>query len=116
MSQAATINRLMLDSARQLEPNDPGDHQQQAHNLESRHHRCRWRTTPVRWQRYKWESRRQALVKQLSSVETLGRTSVICTDKTGTLTRNEMTVRAIWSGGAHFEGTGTGYDPRGEIR
>ena len=60
-------------------------------------------------------ARRQALVKQLSSVETLGRTSIICTDKTGTVTRNEMTVRAIWSAGRLFSVSGVGYDPAGEI-
>ncbi len=60
-------------------------------------------------------ARRQALVKQLSSVETLGRTTIICTDKTGTLTKNEMTVRAIWSAGRHYSVSGTGYDPQGRI-
>ena len=49
-------------------------------------------------------------------METLGSTSVICTDKTGTLTRDEMTVRQIWIGGKLLELTGTGYDPVGEVR
>jgi P-type Ca2+ transporter type 2C len=61
-------------------------------------------------------ARRQALVKRLSSVETLGSTTVICTDKTGTLTANQMTVRAVVVGDTRLEVTGTGYDPAGEIR
>jgi magnesium-transporting ATPase (P-type) len=60
-------------------------------------------------------ARRNALVKKLSSVETLGSTTVICTDKTGTLTQNEMTVRRIWASGVSFEVTGVGYEPKGEI-
>jgi len=61
-------------------------------------------------------ARRNALIKKLSAVETLGSTTVICTDKTGTLTQNEMTVREVWlpSGGVHVEGTG--YEPRGGFR
>jgi potassium/sodium efflux P-type ATPase len=58
---------------------------------------------------------RHALVKRLSAVETLGCTSVICTDKTGTLTQNEMTVREIWVAGRRISVTGVGYDPSGEI-
>jgi magnesium-transporting ATPase (P-type) len=59
---------------------------------------------------------RNALVKRLSAVETLGCTSVICTDKTGTLTQNEMTVREVWTPSGAFEVDGTGYDPTGSVR
>jgi Ca2+-transporting ATPase len=60
--------------------------------------------------------KRRALVRRLPVVETLGSTSVICSDKTGTLTKNEMTVRQVWTGGRLYEFTGAGYDPAGEIR
>jgi Ca2+-transporting ATPase len=60
-------------------------------------------------------ARRGALIKRLSSVETLGRSTVICTDKTGTLTQNEMTVREIWLPGRKLEVTGVGYAPDGKI-
>jgi potassium/sodium efflux P-type ATPase len=60
-------------------------------------------------------ARRHALVKKLSAVETLGCTTVICTDKTGTLTQNEMTVRELWVEGARLTVTGAGYDPQGQI-
>ena len=59
---------------------------------------------------------RNAIVKRLSSVETLGATSVICTDKTGTITITEMTVREVWVGDAHCVATGRGYSLRGAIR
>jgi magnesium-transporting ATPase (P-type) len=61
-------------------------------------------------------ARRNAVVRRLSSVETLGATDVICTDKTGTLTANEMTVRRVWVNGAVGEVEGAGYAPEGEVR
>ncbi len=57
----------------------------------------------------------RALVKKLSAVETLGATSVILTDKTGTLTKNEMTVQQLFIGGHVFDASGSGYEPRGAI-
>ena len=61
-------------------------------------------------------SRRRALVRRLASVETLGSTNVICTDKTGTLTVGQMTVRALFVAGRTYEVTGEGYGPEGETR
>lgn len=59
--------------------------------------------------------RRQALVRRLPVVETLGSTSVICSDKTGTLTKDEMTVRRILVGDQLVEVSGVGYDPHGDF-
>lgn len=59
--------------------------------------------------------RRHALIRKLPSVETLGCATVICSDKTGTLTKNEMTVRAIYAGGNLFQVSGSGYAPQGDI-
>jgi Ca2+-transporting ATPase len=61
-------------------------------------------------------ARRRAIIRRLPAVETLGCTTVICSDKTGTLTRNEMTVRKVFSGGQLLDVTGVGYDPVGEFR
>lgn len=58
---------------------------------------------------------RHALIRRLSSVETLGSATIICSDKTGTLTQNEMTVTRIWSDGQFVEVTGRGYKPEGEF-
>jgi len=59
--------------------------------------------------------KRKAIVRKLPSVETLGCASVICSDKTGTLTQNKMTVTHLWTGGKLMEVTGEGYEPHGEI-
>jgi len=60
--------------------------------------------------------KRNALVRRLPAVETLGSTSVICSDKTGTLTKDEMTARQLFVGGQTFEVTGAGYSPVGEFQ
>ncbi|MFQ6076774.1 MAG: cation-translocating P-type ATPase, partial [Candidatus Bathyarchaeia archaeon] len=58
---------------------------------------------------------RNAVIRRLSSVETLGSTTIICSDKTGTLTKGEMTVRRIYLDGNMVEVTGVGYEPKGEF-
>ncbi|MCK9376951.1 MAG: cation-translocating P-type ATPase [Syntrophobacterales bacterium] len=60
-------------------------------------------------------ARRNAIVKRLPAVETMGCTTVICTDKTGTLTRNEMTVRRLFLDNREFEVSGLGYEPEGDF-
>lgn len=59
--------------------------------------------------------KRHALIRRLSSVETLGSATVICSDKTGTLTQNEMTATRMWVDGQFIEITGSGYEPYGEF-
>lgn len=59
---------------------------------------------------------RKAIVKSLVSVETLGATTAICSDKTGTLTQNEMTITKIWTNEKEYEVEGSGYEPKGQIK
>jgi P-type Ca2+ transporter type 2C len=61
-------------------------------------------------------AKRNALVRRLSSVETLGETTVICTDKTGTLTQNQMTVQRVWTPAQEIVVEGVGYEPFGRFR
>ena len=60
-------------------------------------------------------AKRNALIRKLSSAETLGATDIICSDKTGTLTKGEMTVRKIYTNNKMIEVTGAGYEPKGEF-
>lgn len=59
---------------------------------------------------------KNAIIRRMAAVETLGSTTVICTDKTGTITKNQMTVQTIWAGGVTYKVSGEGYEPEGEIR
>jgi len=59
--------------------------------------------------------KRHVLIRKLPSVETLGAATVICSDKTGTLTRNEMMVRAVYANGQLFSVSGNGYEPEGDF-
>lgn len=61
-------------------------------------------------------AKRNAIIRRLPAVETLGSTTIVCSDKTGTITRNEMTVTRLWTLNAAYEVSGSGYAPEGEIK
>ena len=61
-------------------------------------------------------ARRHALIRKLPAVETLGSTTYICSDKTGTLTQDQMTIRRVYVEGRNIEVSGSGYEPKGEFR
>lgn len=72
--------------------------------------------TVALYQGVKTLANKKAILKKLSAVETLGSTNVISTDKTGTLTKNEMTVRTVWFDGNEYTVSGIGYEPKGGIK
>ena len=55
------------------------------------------------------------IIRNLASVDSLGRVSVVCSDKTGTLTKNQMSIQHVWTNGVEYKVTGSGYDPEGDI-